>query len=95
MEYITTADRVVIKPEPKANMSSSGLYVAKSDSDTTEFGTVISVGPGRVSKKNVTIPVDVSPGDRIMFMSGTGASVRVNGESLLILKEDEIIGIVE
>jgi chaperonin GroES len=58
-------------------------------------GTVVQIGPGRTTKKNITIPVDVSVGDRIMFDGGAGIPVQIDGEKFLILKEEEIIGIEE
>jgi chaperonin GroES len=95
MKYITTADRVVVRPEPVEKKTSSGLIVAKSEFDVLNKGTVVQIGPGRTTKKNITIPVDVSVGDRIMFDGGAGIPVQIDGEKFLILKEEEIIGIEE
>jgi chaperonin GroES len=95
MKYITTADRVVVRPEPVEKKTSSGLIVAKSEFDVLNKGTVVQIGPGRTTKKNITIPVDVSVGDRIIFDGGAGIRVQIDGEKFLILKEEEIIGIEE
>jgi chaperonin GroES len=95
MKYITTADRVVVRPEPVEKKTSSGLIVAKSEFDVLNKGTVVQIGPGRTTKKNITIPVDVSVGDRIIFDCGAGIPVQIDGEKFLILKEEEIIGIEE
>jgi|688.fasta_scaffold1096580_1 chaperonin GroES len=95
MKYITTADRVVVRPEPVEKKTSSGLIVAKSEFDVLNKGTVVQIGPGRTTKKNITIPVDVSVGDRIIFDGGAGIPVQIDGEKFLILKEEEIIGIEE
>jgi chaperonin GroES len=59
------------------------------------LGTVILTGPGRTTKKNVVVPVDLKIGDRVMFVKGTGISVTVEGRKLLLFKEDELIGTVE
>lgn len=93
MLYETTADRVIVRPEPLEKKTSSGLIMAKSEFDVLNRGTVVQVGPGRTTKKNVTIPVEVAVGDRIMFEGGAGIPVTVNGENFLILKESEIIGV--
>ena len=93
MIYVTTADRVIVKPEPLEKKTNSGLIMAKSEFDVVNKGTVVQIGPGRTTKKNVTIPVEVSVGDRIMFDGGAGIPIQVDGESFLILKETEIIGI--
>jgi chaperonin GroES len=75
------------------NKTSSGLIITKSEFDVLTKGTVVQVGPGRTTKKNVKIPVDVSVGDCIMFDGGAGIPVHIDGEKFLILKEEEIIGI--
>jgi chaperonin GroES len=94
MKYTTTSDRILIKPEPLEKTTSSGLIIAKSEFDVINRGTVVQVGPGRTTKRNVTIEVSVAIEDRIMFEGGAGVPVVVDGENLLILKEDEIIGVV-
>jgi chaperonin GroES len=94
MNYETIADRVVVEPDPDSETTASGFVIAYDDTPNT-LGTVILTGPGRVSKKNVTIPMDLKAGDRVMFIKGTGIAVTVEGRSLLLFKEDELIGIVE
>lgn len=93
MNYITTADRVIVKPDEEREKTTSGFIIAYDD-DPTSLGTVVQVGPGRVTKKNVVIKVEVGNGDRIMFTRGSGIPVKINGEEYLILKEDEILGVV-
>lgn len=94
MNYVTTADRVVVQPDPDHETTASGFIIAYDDTPT-RLGTVRLVGPGKVSKKNITIPMDLKVGDRVMFMKGTGTAVRVDGQDLLLFKEDELIGTVE
>jgi chaperonin GroES len=94
MNYVTTADRVVVEPDPDHETRASGFIIAYDD-DPTRFGTVILVGPGRTTKKNVTIPVDLEVGDRVMFVKDTGIAITVEGQKLLLFKEDELIGTVE
>lgn len=94
MNYITTADRVVVEPDPDHETTAAGLIIAYDDTPT-RLGTVRLTGPGRVSKKNVVIPVDLKAGDRVMFFKGTGTAVRVDGQDLLLFKEDELIGTVK
>jgi chaperonin GroES len=93
MNYITTADRVIVKPDEEREKTASGFIIAY-DNDPTSLGTVVQVGPGRVTKKNVVIQVEVDPGDRIMFVRGSGIPIKINGEEYLILKEEEIMGVV-
>ena len=93
MNYVTTADRVIVKPDEEREKTASGFIIAYDD-DPTSLGTVIQVGPGRVTKKNIVIEVEVDSGDRIMFTRGSGIPIKINGEEYLILKEEEILGVV-
>jgi chaperonin GroES len=94
MNYVTTADRVVVEPDPDHETTASGFIIAYDDTPN-RLGTVVLVGPGRTTKKNVVIPVDLKVGDRVMFVKDTGISITVDGRSLLLFKEDELIGTVE
>jgi len=95
MPHVTTQDRVVVRPDTRSDQTVSGLIIPEFDAPATATGVVVSVGPGRTTKKKVVIEVAVAPGDRVMFDSGAGVKVRTDGEDLVILKEDEIIGVVE
>ena len=95
MKHVTTQDRVVVQPEQKDNRTASGLIIPDLEEATTTTGVVIAVGPGRKTKKNVIVKVAVSVGDRIMFTTGAGISIKTDGKDYIILKEDEIIGVVE
>ena len=94
MSYVTTADRIIVKPDNDGEKTQSGFIIAYDDTPT-EVGTVILIGPGRVTKKNVTIPVDLVVGARVMYFKDTGIPIKVDGESMLVFKEDELIGTVE
>jgi len=94
MNYVTTADRVVVEPDPDHETTASGFIIAYDDTPT-HLGTVILTGPGRTTKKNIVVPVDLSIGDRVMFVKGTGTAITVEGRKLLLFKEDELIGTVE
>ena len=94
MNQKTTADRVVVEPDSDHETTASGFIIAYDDTPT-HLGTVILTGPGRTTKKNVVIPVDLQVGDRVMFFKGTGIAITVNGQKLLLFKEDELIGTVE
>jgi len=94
MNYVTTADRVVVEPDPDHETTASGFVIAYDDTPT-RLGTVLLTGPGRTTKKNVVIPVDLQVGDRVMFIKGSGTAVTVDGRKLLLFKEDELIGTVE
>jgi chaperonin GroES len=96
MNHVTTLDRVVVIRDKKETTTSSGLIIPDLDPLVrTDTGLVVATGPGRTTKKNVVVEVTVAVGDRIMFDSGAGINIRTNGEDLVVLKEDEIIGVLE
>ena len=96
MNHVTTLDRVVVIRDKKETPTSSGLIIPDLDPLVrTDTGLVVATGPGRTTKKNVVVEVTVAVGDRIMFDSGAGINIRTDGEDLVVLKEDEIIGVLE
>ena len=95
MNHVTTHDRVVVRRDHKENTTASGLIIPDLDPTArAETGTVVAIGPGRKTKRQVQIEMSVVPGDRIMFENGAGINIKTDGEELVILKEDEIIGVV-
>lgn len=94
MNYITTSDRVLVEPDSIDEKTVGGFIIAYDD-DATLTGTVVMVGPGRVTKKDVTIPVSLNVGDKVIFPKGTGISVNIEGNGYLLFKENEIIGTME
>jgi len=93
-KYKTTQDRVVVKPDPDTQKTASVFILAYND-ETTAVGTVMLTGPGQVTKRNVTIPVSLQVGDRVMYTKDTGIAITVDGEALLLFREDDLIGIVD
>jgi len=94
MKHVTTQDRVVVQPDQKDNQTVSGLIIPDLEEATTTTGRVVAVGPGRETKKHVVVPVAVVPGDRVMFTTGVGVAIKTDGVDYVILKEDEILGVV-
>ena len=95
MKYKTTQDRVVIKQEAADTVSETGLIISRLSAEENNIGQVVAIGDGTLTKKNIKIPVAVKVGDRVMFVSGTGIKVNVDGCELLVLKESDIIGIFD
>ena len=95
MEYITTDDRIIIRRDPEEEKRVGSLIIAQIVEEPRNKGTVVETGPGRKTKKGVVIAPAVKPGDRVMFTEGAGIDVRVNGEDLMIIKEEDIIGFID
>lgn len=85
-------DKVVIKRSDAETRSPGGLILINQDAPSE--GTVLAVGPGKISASGERIPLTVEVNDVILFSKWTGSTIKVDGEELLIMSEDDILGIV-
>ena len=89
-------DRVLIKRlEDDVEKTKGGLYIPDSAKEKPQQGKVMAVGKGRVNDEGKIIPLDVKAGDKILFGKYSGSEIKVDGEELLIMREDEILGIIK
>jgi len=89
-------DRVLVKRNVEPTKTASGLFLPDSASKEKPVqGTVLAVGNGRVSDKGDVTPLAVKEGDTVIFGKYAGTEVKIDGEDRLILREDDILGIVE
>ena len=88
-------DRVLVKPAPKEEKTASGLYISSGAQEKPQRGEVIAVGEGARKDSGELIPMSIKAGDRILFGKWSGTEVKVNGEELLIMKESDVMGIIE
>jgi chaperonin GroES len=87
-------DRVLIKRLQEEEKTKGGIIIPDSAKEKPQEGKVVAVGRGRLEDGKV-IPLDVKAGDRILFSKYSGNEVKIEGEEHLILKEDEILGVLE
>ncbi len=88
-------DRVVVEPIEKDELSAGGIALPGTAQEEPQQGLVIAVGPGLRDGKGQRIPLDVTLGDKVLFARYGGSSLRHAGKKLLILREDEILAIIE
>jgi chaperonin GroES len=89
-------DRVVVKRvETEAEKTHGGLYIPDSAKEKPQEGEVVSVGKGKRLEDGKIVPLDVQPGDRILFGKYSGSEIKLDGEDYMIMREDEILGILE
>ncbi len=86
-------DRVVIRRIQEAETVRGGIIIPDSAKEKPQEGIVIAVGTGRY-EKGQTVPLAVKEGDRVLFGKYSGSEIKIDGEELLIMKEDEILGIL-
>jgi len=87
------ADRVVVKPLEEAEQMRGGLYIPDTAKEKPQQGTIVAVGPGRF-EKDARVPMDVKAGDKILYGKYSGTEVTIEGEQLLILRESDILAVI-
>lgn len=88
-------DRVLVRPIEKSNVTESGLYLPESSKERPVQGEVVAVGPGKRLDNGKTAAPSVKKGDRIVYGKYAGTEVEIKGDSHLILRESEILGVIE
>ena len=87
-------DRVLVKPAPKEERTSSGLYISSGAQEKPQKGEVIAVGAGKRNDKGERMPMDVQVGDQVYYGKFGGNEVKVDGEDYLLLRADDIYAII-
>ncbi len=95
MNFRPLHDRVLVRRVDAEEKTSGGIIIPDTAKEKPQEGEVIAVGAGARDENGKVTPLDVKAGDRILFGKWSGTEVRVNGEDLLIMKESDILGIVE
>ncbi len=88
------ADRVVVKALEEAEQMRGGLYIPDTAKEKPQEGEIVAVGPGKLSDKGNRIPIEVASGDRVLYGKYSGTEVTVDGDQYLILRESDILAIV-
>ena len=88
-------DRVILKRVKEEEKTKGGIIIPDTAKEKPQEGEVISVGPGARDEDGKRIAMDVKAGDRILFGKWSGTEVKIDGEELLIMKESDIMGVIE
>src|SRR5213082_3956360 len=88
-------DRVVVKRTEAEDKSKGGIIIPDTAKEKPSQGEVIAVGPGGRDEAGKLIPIDIEVGDRVLFGKWSGTEVKIDGEDLLIMKESDIMGVIE
>jgi chaperonin GroES len=87
-------DRILVRREEEVGTTRGGLIIPDSAKDKPQEGTVISVGNGKTNEEGKLFPLAVNEGDTILFGKYSGTEIKLDGEDFLIMKEEEVLGIV-
>jgi chaperonin GroES len=88
-------DRVLVKRIEEEGKTSGGIIIPESAKEKPQEGIVIAVGNGRVLEDGKVLPLDVKAGDRILFAKYAGTEIKIEDEEHLIMREEDIMGVVE
>ena len=95
MKFNPLHDRILIKRIEEKETAKGGIIIPDSAKEKPQEGVVIAVGNGKKTEDGKIIPLDVKAGDRILFGKYSGTEIKVDNEDFLILKEEEVLGVVE
>jgi chaperonin GroES len=95
MKFRPLHDRVVVERIDAEERSAGGIIIPDTAKEKPSQGEVIAVGPGGRDENGKLIPIDVKPGDRVLFGKWSGTEVKIDGTEYLIMKESDIMGVLE
>ena len=87
------ADRVVVKATEESEQMRGGLYIPDTAKEKPQQGEIIAVGPGRY-EKNVRVPMELKTGDRVLYGKYSGSEVTIDNEQFLILRESDVLAVI-
>ena len=88
-------DRVVVKRVDAEEKTKGGIIIPDTAKEKPQEGEVVAVGPGGRDEAGKLIPIDLKPGNRVLFGKWSGTEVKIDGDDLLIMKESDIMGVLE
>ena len=88
-------DRVIVKRLEEERKTASGIVIPDAAAEKPDQGQILAVGPGKRDENGKHVVLDVKVGDRILFGKYAGQTVKVDGEELLVMREEDIMGVVE
>jgi chaperonin GroES len=95
MKLRPLADRVIVKRFDSVTKTASGFVIPDAAAEKADLGEVLAVGPGRKNEKGDLVAMNIKVGDRVLFGKYSGQTVKVEGDELLVMKEDDLFAVVE
>jgi chaperonin GroES len=95
MSFRPLQDRVLIRRVEQEQKTAGGIIIPDTAKEKPMEGEVVAAGPGARSEDGKIHPLDVKPGDRVLFGKWSGTEIKMDGEELIIMKESDIMGVIE
>ena len=95
MHFRPLHDRVVVRRIEADEKTAGGIIIPDTAKEKPQEGEIVASGPGGRNEKGELVPLELKPGDRILFGKWSGTEVKIDGEDLLIMKESDVLGVIE
>ena len=95
MKFRPLHDHVVVRRIEEDDKTKGGIIIPDTAKEKPQEGEVIAVGPGARDESGKLVPIDLKAGDRVLFGKWSGTEVKIDGEDLLIMKESDVMGVIE
>ena len=95
MKFRPLHDRVVVKRVEEDTKTAGGIIIPDTAKEKPQQGEVVAVGPGARDEQGKIVALEVKPGDRVLFGKWSGTEVKIDGKELLIMKESDIMGVLD
>jgi chaperonin GroES len=95
MHFRPLHDRVVVRRVDADQKTAGGIIIPDTAQEKPQEGEVVSVGPGARNDRGELVPIELKAGDRVLFGKWSGTEVKIDGEHLLIMKESDVMGVIE
>ena len=87
-------DRILVRRMAEEEKTAGGLFIPDTAKEKPQRGEIIACGKGRVTEDGKTLPLEVKVGDRVLFGKWSGAELKLNGEELIMMKEEDVLGVI-
>ena len=94
LDIAPLGDRVVVSPAEETEQMRGGLYIPDTAKEKPQQGTVVAAGPGRLNDDGDRVPMEVKPGDRVLYGKYSGTEVSLHGEDYLIVRESDVLAVL-
>ena len=88
-------DRIIVKRVEEETMTAGGLYIPETAKEKPQQGEVVAIGKGKRAENGTVFPIDLKVGDKVLFGKYAGSEVKLEGNDFLIMREDDILGVIE
>ena len=95
MKIKPLGDRILIKPSESEDKTKGGIIVPDTAKEKSQEGTVVAVGEGKMLEDGKVVPIKVKKGDKVLYAKYSGTEIEINGEDHLILRDDDVLAVIE